>query len=148
MNNELIVKDGITLIDVANNPNAYPAELKAYSLETIKMLKSQLREIEIAISSNVINELVIDHATKLLFVGSDGTEKTLTLKSAPKKLNANIKNFEQYVIDNGFAHSQLCDIKCVPKSWSEMKELRKQGGAIQEVIDKIYIDGTPGIEIK
>jgi hypothetical protein len=146
MNNELIVKDGITLIDVAKNPNNYPAELKAYSLETIKMLKSQLREIEIAISSNVINELVIDHATKLLFIGMDGAEKTLTLKSAPKKVNPNIKNVEQFVIENGFPN--LIETKIVPISWSECKELRKQGGQIQTIIDQLYVEGVQTVEIK
>jgi len=146
MNNEILVKDGITLFDIASNPNNYPSELKTYSLETIKLLKSQLRDIEIAISSNVINEMILENATKLLFVGMDGQEKTLTLKSGTKKLNTSIKNYEDYLITSGFPN--LLETKVVPLQWSACKEIRKQGNEIQRVIDHLYVDSDNKIEIK
>jgi len=146
MNNEITIKDGITLVDVAKNPGNYPAELKAVSLETIKMLKSQLRDMEISISSSVIQELVTDHATKLIFLGVDGSEKTLTLKTAPKKLNSSIRNYEEFLTSKGFPN--LLETKIVPLGWAACKEIRKQGSAIQEVIDQLYVEGIPTVEIK
>jgi len=143
---DIIVKDNLTLADVANNPGAFPAEVKAVSLEVVKKIKQQLREMEIAISGNVIEEMKTDNASKILFLSVDGSEKTLTLKSAPKKLNPAIKNYEDYLITNGFPN--LLETKIVPISWSSAKEIRKQGSKIQEVIDHLYVEGQQSIEIK
>jgi len=143
---DIIVKDNLTLADVANNPGAFPAEVKAVSLEVVKKIKQQLREMEIAISGNVIEEMKTDNASKILFLSVDGSEKTLTLKSAPKKLNPAIKNYEDYLITNGFPN--LLETKIVPISWSNAKEIRKQGSKVQEVIDYLYVEGQQSIEIK
>lgn len=144
--NEIIVKGTLTLQEIASYPADFPAEVKAAGLETIKMLKQQLRDMEISISSNVISEMIQDNATKIVFINSRGEDKTLTLKSAPKKLNPNIKDFDEYLLTKGFRN--LGEMKFVPLSWSACKELRKQGGPIQEVIDYIYVDGQQSVEIK
>jgi len=80
MNNDVIVIGNLTLPEIANDPGSYPAEVKAASLEVIKILKSQLREMEIAISSNVINEMILDNASKIPFINNKGEEHCLTLK--------------------------------------------------------------------
>jgi hypothetical protein len=143
---DLTVKGQLTLPDVANNPSAYPAEVKAASLEVIKLLKNQLREMEIAISSNVINEMILDNASKIPFINNQGESHTLTLKSAPKKLNPSIKDYEIFAVESGYPN--LLQTKVYPISWSEAKELRKMGGPIQQVIDKLYVEGNQTVEIK
>jgi len=90
--------------------------------------------------------MILENATKIIFKDTHGEDHTLTLKSAPKKVNPNIKNVEQFVIDNGFPN--LIETKIVPISWSECKELRKQGGQIQTVIDQLYVEGVQTVEIK
>lgn len=140
------IESNLTLLDIARNPAAYQPEVKAAALSTLKQMKAQIRDIEIMISSNVIQEMITDHATKILFKDTKGEDHVLTLKTPPKKLNPNVKDVEQFAIENGFPN--LIENKIVPISWGECKELRKQGGQIQEVIDKIYIEGTPSVEIK
>jgi hypothetical protein len=146
MNNDVIVIGNLTLPEIANNPAGYPAEVKAASLEVIKLLKNQLREMEIAISSNVINEMILDNASKIPFINNKGESHTLTLKSAPKTLNKNIKDYEVFAIEAGFPN--LLQTKVIPISWSDAKELRKVGGSIQEVIDRLYVEGNQTVEIK
>jgi len=136
----------MTLLDIARTPQSYPAEVKAAALSTIKQMKSQLRDIEIMISSNVISEMVLDSATKILFKDTQGDDHVLTLKSGTKVLNKNIKDAEQYVIEQGFPN--LVETKVTPISWSACKELRKQGGEIQRVIDHLYVESDNKIEIK
>jgi hypothetical protein len=143
---DLTVKGQLTLPEIANNPAGYPAEVKAASLEVIKLLKNQLREMEIAISSNVINEMILDNASKIPFINNKGESHTLTLKSAPKTLNKNIKDYEEFAISQGFPN--LLQTKVIPISWSEAKELRKVGGSIQEVIDRLYVEGNQTVEIR
>ena len=140
------LNNNLTLLDIANCPSNYQPEVKAAALDTIKQMKKQLRDIEIAISSNVIHEMTVDLATKILFVDTKGESHTLTLKSAGKKINPNIKSIEQFVTENGYPN--LVETEVVPLSWSKCKELRKQGGKIQEVIDHIYVDDKQSIEIK
>jgi hypothetical protein len=140
------IDNNLTLLDIANNPAAFQPEVKAAALSTLKQMKAQIREIEIAISGNVIQEMILENATKIMFKDTHGEDHTLTLKSAPKKVNPNIKNVEQFVIDNGFPN--LIETKIVPISWSECKELRKQGGQIQSVIDQLYVEGVQTVEIK
>ena len=136
----------MTLLDIARDPAKYPAEVKAAALSTLKQMKAQIRDIEIMISSNVISEMVFDSATKILFKDTQGEDHVLTLKSGTKVLNKNIKDAEQYVIEQGFPN--LVETKVTPISWSACKELRKQGGEIQRVIDYLYVDSDNKIEIK
>jgi len=136
----------MTLLDIARDPAKYPAEVKAAALSTLKQMKAQIRDIEIMISSNVISEMVLDSATKILFKDTQGEDHVLTLKSGTKVLNKNIKDAEQYVIEQGFPN--LVETKVTPISWSACKELRKQGGEIQRVIDHLYVDSDNKIEIK
>jgi hypothetical protein len=140
------IENNLTLLDIAKNPAAYQPEVKAAALSTLKQMKAQIRDIEIMIASNVIHEMVQENATKILFKDTAGEDHTLTLKSAPKKLNPGIKTVEEFAIENGFPN--LIETKVIPVSWSECKELRKQGGKIQEVIDRLYIEGSPTVEIK
>lgn len=144
---ELITIDNnLTLLDIARNPASYQPEVKAAALSTLKQMKQQIRDIEIMISSNVIHEMIQENATKILFNDTAGERHVLTLKSAPKKVNPGIKDIETFAVESGFPN--LIETKVIPISWSEAKELRKQGGQIQSVIDKLYIDGEQKVEIK
>jgi len=140
------IENNLTLLDIARAPQNYQPEVKAAALSTLKQMRQQIRDIEIMISSNVIQEMATDHASKILFKDTKGEDHVLTLKSAPKTLNKNIKDYEIFAIESGFPN--LLQTKVLPISWSEAKELRKCGGSIQEAIDRLYVEGSPGIDIR
>ena len=140
------IENNLTLIDIAKAPQNYQPEVKAAALSTLKQMKAQIRDIELSISQNVISEMTADNATKIVFKDVSGDDRVLTLKSAPKKINTNIKDIEIFCTEKGFPN--LLESKVVPVSWSTCKELRKQGGNIQEVIDMLYVEGSPSIDIK
>ena len=140
------IENNLTLIDIAKAPQNYQPEVKAAALSQIKQIESQLWEIKKAISQNVISEMVSDNATKIVFKDVSGDDRVLTLKSAPKKINTNIKDIEIFCAESGFPN--LGEMIFTPIKWSVAKELRKSGGRIQEVIDMLYVEGSPSIDIK
>jgi len=140
------IENNLTLLEIAREPQNYQPEVKSAALSQIKQIESQLYEIKKSIQQNVISEMVAENATKIVFKDVSGEDRVLTLKSAPKKLNPNIKSVEDFLISNGFPN--LGEMKYTPLSWSACKELRKQGSKIQEVIDMLYVEGAQSLEIK
>lgn len=140
------IENNLTLLDIAQNPASYQSEVKAAALSQIKQIESQLWEIKKSIQQNVISEMTAENATKIVFKDVSGDDRVLTLKSAPKKLNSAIKNYEEFLISKGFPN--LLETKIVPLGWGACKEIRKQGNSIQEVIDMLYVEGLPSIDIK
>ena len=141
------IEGTITLIDVAENPNNYPEEVIGASLEVIKRFESRLKDMKYNISANIISRMNKDNATKIIFIGTDGKEHTLTLKKGSVKLNPDIKDYDKYIEQAGFIPESLGKMIFQPFPWKEMKEIRKQGGDIQVLIDEIYKEGTPSLTV-
>jgi len=140
--------ENVTLESIGNNPNQYPEEVIGAALEVMINMERRIREIKGNMTVNIIARMQKDNATKLLFCNTRGEERTLTIKSPTPKLNANIKNYEAFILKSGFAPEQLGEIKFVPYGWGVMKEKRKQLADIQLLIDELYVAGNPSIEIK
>lgn len=146
--NDIIVRDNLTLTDIASNPEAYPEEVVAAGLDVIKFFKSALRDYEQNLSGNIIRRMQHDNATKLPFIDTRGQEKILTIKKGSMKPNSGIKNFEEYIIKSGFAPEQLGEYKFTIFSWKDIKEIRKQGGDVQLLCDELYKEGQSSIVIE
>ena len=145
---DIIVKEGLTLIDIARNPDSFPEEVIGAGLDVLKEFKAQIRDFEQTMTANIIRRMQTENATKLPFIGVDGKEKILTIKKGAMKLNPAIKNWEDYITQAGFTPDMLGEYKFSPLGWKDIKEIRKQGGNIQLVCDEMYKEGQPSIVIE
>ena len=145
---DIIVKEGLTLIDIARNPDSFPEEVIGAGLDVLKEFKAQIRDFEQTMTANIIRRMQTENATKLPFIGVDGREKILTVKKGAMKLNPAIKNWEDYITQAGFTPDMLGEYKFSPLGWKDIKEIRKQGGNIQLLCDEMYREGQPSIVIE
>ena len=137
----------VTLQEIGTNPNTYPEEVVAAAFDTIKQFESVLKEYKQNISANMIARMNKDNATKIIFLDTKGNQRTLTLKKGSMKLNPDIKDYDKYIEKAGFVPEMLGKMIFQPFPWKEMKEIRKQGGDIQVLIDEIYKEGTPSLTV-
>ena len=137
----------VTLQEIGTNPNTYPEEVVAAAFDTIKQFESVLKEYKQNISANMIARMNKDNATKIIFLDTKGNQRTLTLKKGSMKLNPDIKDYDKYIEKAGFIPESLGKMIFQPFPWKDMKEMRKQGGDIQVLIDEIYKEGTPSLTI-
>ena len=137
----------VTLQEIGTNPNTYPEEVVAAAFETIKQFESVLKEYKQNISANMIARMNKDNATKIIFLDTKGNQRTLTLKKGSMKLNPDIKDYDKYIEKAGFIPESLGKMIFQPFPWKDMKEMRKQGGDIQVLIDEIYKEGTPSLTV-
>ena len=145
---QIPIEGTLTLAELGNNPNTYPEEVVAAGLDVIKNIKAQLKYYEQNMSVNLAGRMIKDNATKLIFIGTDGKEHTLTLKKGSMKLNTDIKDYDKYIERAGFVPEQLGRMIFQPFPWKDMKEKRKQGGELQVLIDELYKEGQPSLTVE
>ena len=138
----------VTLQEIGTNPNTYPEEVVAAAFETIKQFESVLKEYKQNISANMIARMNKDNATKIIFLDTKGNQRTLTLKKGSMKLNPDIKDYDKYIEKAGFIPESLGKMIFQPFPWKDMKEIRKQGGELQVLVDEIYKEGNPTLVIE
>jgi len=134
----------ILLIDVIANPDKFPDEVIAASLDKVKSINSQLYEAKKILEGHLINNMEEDSATKLIFKNVKGEEMIATLKSGPMK---SIDGPDIYYKEKGFNPLEIGEYVFKP-SWTKAKEARKFGAAKQDAIDVIFHQGEPSIELK
>ena len=142
------IEGALTLTELGNNPNNYPEEVVAAGFDVIKDIEAQLRIYKQNMTANMIHRMNKDNATKLKFINTRGEERTLTLKKGSMKLNTDIKDYDKYIEKAGFVPEMLGKMIFQPFPWKEMKEIRKQGGELQVLIDEIYKEGQPSLTIE
>ena len=145
---QIPIEGTLTLHELGNNPNTYPEEVVAAGLDVIKNMEAQLREYKQNMTANMIHRMNNDNATKLKFINTKGEEKTLTLKKGSMKLNTNIKDYDKYIEKAGYVPEMLGKMIFQPFPWKEMKEIRKQGGELQVLIDEIYKEGQQSLTVE
>ena len=124
---QIPIEGNLTLHELGNNPNTYPEE---------------------NMTANIIRRMDNDNATKLKFINTKGEEKTLTLKKGSMKLNKDIKDYDKYIEKAGYVPEMLGKMIFQPFPWKEMKEIRKQGGELQVLVDEIYKEGQPSLTVE
>lgn len=145
---QIPIEGTLTLAELGNNPNTYPEEVVAAGFDVIKELEAQLRIYKQNMTANMIHRMNKDNATKLKFINTKGEERTLTLKKGSMKLNTDIKDYDKYIEKAGFVPEMLGKMIFQPFPWKEMKEIRKQGGELQVLVDEIYKEGQPSLTIE
>lgn len=143
-----ITIQNVTLATIGSDPNTYPEEVVCAALDTLTEMERVLRLYKQNITANLLNRMRHDNATKIQFIDTKGAERMATMKLGTKKLNPAIKDPEEFIRQSGFQPEQFGEYKYVPAGWSVFKEKRKLGGDVQLLCDEMYIEGTPGIEIK
>ena len=143
-----ITIQNVTLATIGSDPNTYPEEVVCAAMDTIIEMERVLRMYKQNMTANLIGRMRKDNATKIQFISTTGAERIATLKAGTKKLNPAIKDTEEYIKSQGFDPMQFGEYKFVPAGWSVFKEKRKLGGNVQLMCDELYIEGTPGIDIK
>ena len=145
---QIPIEGTLTLTELGTNPNTYPEEVVAAGLDVIQVMEAQLRFYKQNMTANMIHRMNNDNATKLKFVNTQGEEKTLTLKKGSMKLNKDIKDYDKYIEKAGYVPEMLGKMIFQPYPWKEMKEIRKQGGELQVLIDEIYKEGQPSLTVE
>lgn len=138
----------VTLTELGTNPNTFPEEVVAAGFDLIKELEAKLRFYKQNMTANMIHRMNNDNATKLKFINTRGEERTLTLKKGSMKLNTDIKDYDKYIEKAGFVPEMLGKMIFQPFPWKEMKEIRKQGGELQVLVDEIYKEGQPSLTVE
>ena len=145
---QIPIEGTLTLAELGNNPNTYPEEVVAAGFDVIKDIEAQLRIYKQNMTANMIHRMNNDNATKLKFINTRGEERTLTLKKGSMKLNTDIKDYDKYIEKAGFVPEMLGRMIFQPFPWKEMKEIRKQGGELQVLVDEIYKEGQPSLTVE
>lgn len=145
---QIPIEGTLTLAELGNNPNTYPEEVVAAGFDVIKELEAQLRIYKQNMTANMIHRMTKDNATKLKFINTKGEERTLTLKKGSMKLNTDIKDYDKYIEKAGFVPEMLGRMIFQPFPWKEMKEIRKQGGELQVLVDELYKEGQPSLTVE
>ena len=143
-----ITIQNVTLANIGSDPNTYPEEVVCAAMDTIIEMERVLRLYKQNMTANILKRMAHDNATKIQFISTTGAERTATMKPGTKKLNPAIKDPEEFIKQAGFPAEQFGEYKFVPAGWSVFKEKRKLGGDVQLMCDELYVEGTPGIEIK
>lgn len=143
-----ITIQNVTLATIGSDPNTYPEEVVCAAMDTIIEMERVLRMYKQNMTANLIGRMRKDNATKIVFISTTGAERIATLKPGTKKLNPAIKDPEEFIRRGNFPPEQFGEYKFVPYGWSVIKEKRKLGGDVQLMCDELYVEGTPGIDIK
>ena len=145
---QIQIEGTLTLAEIGTNPNTYPEEVVAAGFDVIKNIETQLKIYKQNMTANMIHRMSQDNATKIKFINTHGEEKTLTLKKGSTKLNPDIKEPQVYITRAGFEPSMLGELVYQVHPWKVLKEVRKQGGDIQLLIDELYKEGQPSLVIE
>lgn len=145
--NDLKVNDSLSIMDVVNNPADYPADFCSAVLDVIKEMSSQLNDSRDKIKNRIIKEMREDDATKLHFRSNSGRSKVITKNPGKRDCKLKSDQVEQTIEDKGFDPHQLGSYEYKLKSWSKLKEVRKQGGDIKDLIDSLYVQGDDWLKI-
>jgi hypothetical protein len=138
MNDLLAIDFGVqgqSLKDVMMHPQEFPDEILAAYIDVTMAMSAQLREAKIIIEANLLKRMETDNATKMNFKSIDGRELVATRKSGAMRCEA--KDVDGIMKAHGFQPTVIGNYEFKP-SWQKAKEVRKQGGDIQLVIDEIF----------
>lgn len=140
-----VIKIDKTMWDVIENPGDYEIEICATAYTLIKDINRKLYEVQKNVEARILTEMHMDDASKLNYVDVAGDVKVMTVKQGAMKLA--ITNPEEMIKDAGFDPNQLGSYVFKLLPWSKLKETRKLGGAIKDLIDKLYIRGKQSLTI-
>ena len=140
-----LIKIDETLLDVIKNPENYEIEICATSYDLLKDMAKQIRELQKGVEIRIMSEMIEDEATKLKFVSIDGTSKVATLSDGPMKA---VDNSFEVIRESGFDPDKFGNFEYKLLSWSKLKETRKLGGAVKDLIDKLYVRGRKTIKLE
>ena len=140
-----IIKIDKTMWDVIEHPENYEVEVCATSLDLIKDISRKLYDMQKNVEYRIMMDMEKDDATKLQYLNVAGEPKVVTLKPGAMKMS--VDNAEEVIREHGFDPNELGGYHYKLLPWSKMKEMRKLGGGIKELIDKLYIRGKKTLSI-
>ena len=132
---------GVDIKDVLKNIKNYldNPEIISACLDVLSTMLKQVKEAKMLLEGNIIKKMESDNATKLNFIDTSGNSKNIVLSVQPPKCNLKSTGIEKKIKANGFDPCQLGQYEYKLMNWSVAKELRKQGGEIQILIDDLYV---------
>lgn len=145
---DLKIDDEINIMDVVKNPGNYPVEFCSAVIDKIKNISGALYDYRKHIEYRILKEMKEDNATKLKFINSEGKEKVLTKNAGKKECKLKPAEIEKRIKDKGFSVNQLGSYEFKLTSWFKCKEIRKQGGDIQKLIDSLYVQGPDTLKVE
>lgn len=120
------------------NPHEFEIEICGTAYDVLSEMIAQLKSMQIAMKSRIINEMETEEATKLHYLNTDGEQKTITLKNPTPKCDLKIEEIKKIIEENNFDISQFGSMEYKLCSWSDAKKMRKTGGTMKKIIDKLF----------
>ena len=145
--NDIVLVGRENLMEIIEHIDDYPIEVKAVALDVLREMSSQIKDKQNYVETKIIIEMQKDNATKEVFKGNDGVNKTLTLKSGFMRPELKPDEVVSMWTKAGFDVNDIGTFEFKP-SWSKAKNQRKFGGDKQLVIDEIFKQGPPSLKIE
>lgn len=140
-----LIKIDKTMLDVIEHPENYEIETCATAYGLLKDISRKIYDAQKNVEYRIIMEMEKDEATKLAYKNSVGELKVVTLKEGSMKLA--VTNAEEVIKDAGYDVNQFGNYEYKLLPWSKLKEMRKLGGRVKELIDKLYVRGKKTLTI-
>jgi len=135
----------LDITQIMEQPENFQIEAVATAIDFLTDLERNFRDKNWKLKTYLINQMKLESATKLMIKDVHGIEKIVTLKTGYKKCED--KHADQRYGQAGFDILEIGDYIFKP-SWSKAKEARKFGGDKQRIIDNLFQEGNPTLEIK
>ena len=137
----------IDINDIVKCPDNYPTELKSVVLENLKIYSRQLYGHIQNLSGNLMKEMKTDEATKIQYINQKNETMFVTLKNGSYECKFKPDEIERIIKDAGFDPIELGEYVYQLHSWSALKSKVKLGGAIKDLIEKLYLRGKKSLSI-
>lgn len=134
-----------TMLDVIEHPENYEVDVCAAAFGLLKDISRKVYDLQKNVEYRIIMDMEKDEATKLNYINAVGENKVITLKDGPMKQA--VDNAEEVIQEAGFDPKQFGDYMFKVMPWGKLKNMRKLGGEIKELIDKLYVRGKKTITI-
>lgn len=141
---ELQILPSISLDSIMADPET-PDEVVIAAVDVLSEMSRQIYEAKTVLQGRILAKMKMDNATKMSFVGRDGSQKIATLKSGTMECKRD--DADEFYKQQGFDPSEIGTYKYVP-SWSKAKEARKVGGIKQLAIDELFKPGNTSLKIE
>jgi len=139
--------NNIDVNDIVKCPDNYPTELKSVVLENLKLYSRQLYGHIQNLNFNLIKEMEIDEATKIQYINQNDETMFITLKNGSYECKLKPDEVERIIKDAGFDPIEFGEYSFKLYPWSQLKSKVKLGGAVKDLIEKLYLRGKKSLSI-
>ena len=137
----------IDINDIVKCPDNYPTELKSVVLENLKIYSRQLYGHIQNLTISLMKEMEVDEATKIQYINQKNETMFVTLKNGSYECKLKPDEIERIIKDAGFDPIEFGEYSFKLDTWSQLKSKVKLGGAVKDLIEKLYTRGKKSLSV-